>query len=124
MHEAAQAYAKTAQQTAGPRELEALLLLRAATLLQGVADGTGTDDAEFRTAVRYNRKLWTILVTSATAESNPLPQPIKETVGRLGVFILDHSLKLEMQPARERVGVLVTINREVAAGLRGAAPAA
>ncbi|HVV95004.1 MAG TPA: flagellar biosynthesis regulator FlaF [Hyphomicrobiales bacterium] len=124
MQEAAQAYARTAQKTAGPRELEAQLLLRAATQLQAVADGTLTDNADVLTAIRYNRKLWTILVSSATAESNPLPAAIKQSVGKLGVFILSHSLRLEMQPARERVHVLVNINREVAAGLRSAAPAA
>jgi flagellar protein FlaF len=124
MQEAAEAYARTAQATAGPRELEAQLLLRAATRLQAVADGTLTDDADVLTAIRYNRKLWTILITSATAETNPLPAAIKQTVGRLGLFILNHSLRLEMQPARERVHVLVNINREVAAGLRTPAPAA
>jgi flagellar protein FlaF len=124
MQDGAQAYARAAQTTAAPRELEAQLLLRAATRLQAVADGTLTDRADMLTAIRFNRQLWTILVTSATAETNPLPAVVKQNVGRLAVFILDHSLRLEMQPAPERIGVLVNINREVAAGLRSIPAAA
>jgi flagellar protein FlaF len=83
-----------------------------------VADGGLTDRHEIAEAIRYNRKLWTVLATSATHATNPLPDPIKNNVASLGVFILDHSLKLEIQPERERFGVLININRQIAAGLR------
>jgi flagellar protein FlaF len=115
----ANAYAQTAQQTASPRELEAQLLLRAASRLQQVADGELTADAEVLSALRYNRKLWTVLLSSATAADNPLPAAVKQNLANLGVFIMKHSLALEITPASERFGVLVNINRQMAAGLRG-----
>ena len=118
MHEAARAYAQTAQQTAGPRELEAQLLLRAASHLQAVVDGGVTDRNQVLEAIRFNRKLWTVLATSATHAANPLSAEVKQNVGSLGVFILNHSLKLEMVPVPENCTVLVEINRQIAAGLR------
>jgi len=123
MHEAARAYAQTAYQTAAPREREALLLLQAANQLQAVAEGGVTDRRQIADAIRFNRKLWTVLATSATHATNPLPAEIKQNVASLGVFILNHSLKLEIQPEREDFGVLISINRNIAAGLRESAPA-
>ena len=125
MQEAAQAYQRTAQQTAAPREQEAQLLLQAASQLQAIAEGGLTDRREIAAAIRFNRTLWTVLATSATNAANPLPEALKHSVAQLGVFILNHSLKLEIQPERERFGVLISINRQIAAGLReSSAPAA
>ena len=33
----------------------------------------------------FNRKLWTIFVTSVTTAENPLPEDIKNTFERLGI---------------------------------------
>ena len=59
MQNAAQAYGKVAIQTSSRRELEADLLLVAASRLQSVHDkwDERTRD-EFDQAVLYNRKLW------------------------------------------------------------------
>jgi len=121
MHQAAHTYAATAQKTASPRELEAQLLLRAAAKLQAVIDGTVTKSDEIREALTYNRRLWTILVSSVTGADNPLPQPIKQNLANLGVFILNRSIKLEITPEADGLRPLVNINREIAAGLSGRA---
>lgn len=123
MHEAARAYAQIANQTSAPREREAQLLLQAANRLQTVAEGAVKDRHAITEAIRFNRKLWTVLATSATNEANELPVTVKQNVASLGVFILNHSLKLEIQPDPERVGVLISINRQIAAGLREQGPA-
>jgi flagellar biosynthesis activator protein FlaF len=124
MHSGAQAYAQTAQKTAGPRELEAQLLMRAAQKLQAVMSGLVTDSEEMREAIRYNRKLWTILSTSATAAENPLPPQIKQNIGNIAMFVLPQCVELEMIPNPQRLGSLININRELAAGLSSVAPAA
>jgi flagellar protein FlaF len=115
-----QAYAKTAQATGNPRELEAQLLLRAAAKLQAIKDGTPTEQDGFISAVRYNRRLWLVFANSIGRSENPLPREIKQNVANLANFIINHSMKLESDHARapERVGILININREIAAGLR------
>ena len=121
MRTAAKTYAKTAQATGSPRELEAQLLLRAAAKLQGVRDGK--TDSEIASAVRYNRRLWLIFADSLARPENPLPREIKQNVANLAVFVIKHSMSIETStaPALERLGVLININRELAAGLRTAA---
>jgi flagellar protein FlaF len=120
MHEAAQAYSKTAQKTGHPRELEAQLLMRAAAKLQAVKDGTEGVAADVVSAIRYNRRLWLVFASSIGKPENPLPREIKQNVANLANFIITHSMKLESDSKRapERLGVLININREIAAGLR------
>jgi flagellar protein FlaF len=118
MQQAASAYSKVAQATQSPRELEAAILMKAATKLQAIRDDWEGKRRELFDALTYNRKLWTILVSSATEEGNPLPVPIKQNLANLGIFIFNHTLAVMTQPAPERLGILITINREIAAGLR------
>ena len=118
MQQAASAYSKVAQATQSPRELEAAILMKAATKLQAIRDDWEGKRRELADALTYNRKLWTILVSSATEEANPLPVPIKQNLANLGIFIFNHTLAVMTQPAPERLGILITINREIAAGLR------
>jgi flagellar protein FlaF len=123
MQHAASAYAKTAQTTQSPRELEATILMKAATRLQMISDDWDNKRHELDEALTYNRKLWTILVSSVTSEENPLPATIKTNIVNLGMFIFQHTLNLMVEPEPQRIGVLVNINRELAIGLR-ARPAA
>jgi flagellar biosynthesis activator protein FlaF len=117
MHNAAQSYGKVAKTTASPRELEASLLLRAAAQLQAIREGWDTKAHELDSALTFNRKLWSILLTSVTEESNPLPREIRQNVANLGVFVLAHTMSLATDRRAERLGSLITINRELAAGL-------
>ncbi|MXN63706.1 flagellar biosynthesis regulator FlaF [Stappia sp. GBMRC 2046] len=120
---AASAYQKTSQTTVNPRELEAQLLMRAAAMIQTAMDDwdqENPDTGSFRDALTYNRRLWTILSTSATGEDNPLPKDVKDNLGALGAFILRHTVELMIEPKPERARTLVSINRNIAQGLRGA----
>lgn len=121
MHHGAAAYASTAKvtATASPRELEASLLLKAAARIQSVKDQWPAKQNELGAALAYNRKLWTILSTSATKPENPLPLAIKNNIANLGLFIFQRTLDIEIQPAPEKLGILVTINSNIAAGLAG-----
>jgi flagellar protein FlaF len=119
MHKAAQAYGKVANQTASQRDLEASLLLKAASRLQAVHDGWERNKGDLAEALLYNRRLWTIFVTSVTQDDNPLPRQIRQNVANLGVFVFNHSLSLIADPRPEYLGCLVDINRQLAAGLQG-----
>lgn len=117
---AAQLYAHTAQKTSSPRDLEADLLIKAAAKLQRVCDDWPNRSPELDAALLYNRRLWTIFVTSATRPENPLPSQIKQNIANLSLFIFDRTISIQTNPKREMVPALISINREVAAGLRGA----
>jgi len=116
----AQTYAKNAQETGNPRELEAQLLMRAASKLQAVKDGEVTGNMSIISAVRYNRRLWLVFAAALTQAENKLPPEIKRNVTSLAMFVLNRSRTIETaaEPNPERVGVLININREIAAGLR------
>lgn len=119
MRHALQAYGKVAKDTASPRELEADLLLRAASRLQAVQDQWESGRSDLDEALLYNRKLWSIFMSTVTRDDNPLPSEIRQNIANLGLFIMKQTVSLIAEPRREKLGSLITINREIAAGLLG-----
>ena len=119
MQSAAQAYGKVANQIVSPRELEADLLLKAASRLQAVYDAWDSKRPELNAALLHNRKLWTIFLTSITSQEHPLPQDIRQNVANLGLYVMNATMEMATDPQRAALGTLININRELAAGLRG-----
>lgn len=119
MTQAAQAYGKTASQTTNPRELEADLLLQAASQLQAIRDGWATKQSELNAALTNNRKLWSLLVATVTRPENPLPANIRQNVANIGIYVFKQTLTAMTNPKPENLGSLININRELASGLRG-----
>jgi flagellar protein FlaF len=121
MQHAANTYGTIAKQTGNPRELEADLLLNAAARLQAIRDGWDGRRPELDAALTFNRKLWSIFVTSATSPENPLPAGVRQNVANLGIFVFKQTLAILADPKPETLGSLISINRELAAGLLGRA---
>ncbi len=124
MHHAANAYARAAKATQSPRELEAAVLIQAATRLQAISDDWNARRGDLGDALTYNRKLWTIIVTSATDPGNPLPHAIKNNIANLALFVFHRTIDIAEAPTPDKLGALININREIAAGLRSQAPSA
>ena len=120
MHQqAATAYQQVGRQTTSARDLEANLLSKAATSLQRVRDNwDSTPAADLRAALRFNRRLWSVFMTSVTGEDSSLPQDVRQNVANLGIFVAKHTVSLEIEPKAEKLDVLININRQIAAGLR------
>ncbi|CAH1675991.1 hypothetical protein BOSEA31B_14355 [Hyphomicrobiales bacterium] len=93
--------------------------MKAAVRLQNVKDNWETQRGELDDALTFNRKLWVILTTSATSADNPLPVTVKESIGSLGLFVFKHTISVLANPAPERLNILINVNRDIAAGLRG-----
>ena len=74
--------------------------------------------SELDGALVYNRKLWVIFLQSVTRAENPLPDPIKQNVANLGIFIMNTMMELNSTPLPQKLTPLISINRELAAGLR------
>lgn len=121
MHHAAKAYGAIAQKTANPREVEADLLLDAAARLQAVRDGWDARRNELSAALDNNKRLWSIFMASVTNPGNPLPVAVRQNVANLGLFVQKQTLNTLANPRPESLGVLVRINRDLAAGLLGRA---
>ena len=119
MQSAAQTYGQIARTTANPRELEADLLLDAAARLQAIRDGWDSKRPELEAALLNNRKLLSIFVTSVTSDDNPLPAALRQNVANIGLFVFKHTLTTMINPKPENLGSLISINRELAAGLLG-----
>jgi flagellar protein FlaF len=124
MLKGANAYARTAQVTQSPRELEANLLMKAASRLQNIKDDWEVRQPELDEALTYNRKLWTILATAATETGSPLPKQIRQNIGNLAIFIFKRTVEMMFEPKPEGLAALININRQIAEGLRMKPPGA
>jgi Flagellar biosynthesis regulator FlaF len=56
-----------------------------------------------------------------TQEDNPLPREIRQNIANLGMFVMNQTREIlyEGQPTPDQITVLVQLNRQIAAGLRG-----
>jgi flagellar protein FlbT len=107
MHSAAKAYAKTAKETASPRELEASLLLKAAAKLQAARE-SWTD-----------KKPRTVFIDAVVRDDNKLPKQVCQNLTALGMRVMSDTFALMTKPQPEHLSTLIDINRGIAAGLRG-----
>ena len=96
--------------------------MKAAAGLQKVKDEWNISTTEeLRAALTFNRKLWTIFMSAVTQEDSPLPQEIRQNIANLGMFVMNQTREIlyEGVPQPEQLTVLVQLNRQIAAGLRG-----
>src|ERR1700722_7106435 len=111
MQYASNAYAKAAIATAGPRELEASLLLQAAAKLQAVHDSWRDKPSGLNDALLYNSRLWTIFLDAVTRETNKLPAEVRENIWRLGVCVMAETFSLMTKPEPDHLTSIIKINR-------------
>lgn len=120
---AATAYQQVGRQTTNPRDLEANLLSKSASNFQRLRDDwDNVPRADLAAALQFNRRLWTVFMTSVTRPDSSLPVELRQNVANLGIFIMKHSLQLQLSPLPQKLDVLININRQLAAGLRAHAP--
>jgi flagellar biosynthesis repressor protein FlbT len=118
MHYASKVYAKTAKETASPRQLEANLLLKAAAQLQAVYESWREKPTGLHEAVAYNRRLWTVFIDAVTSDDNRLPMTVRQNIANLGLFVMGETFSLMTKPQPDHLESLIKINRGIAAGLR------
>lgn len=118
---AAHAYARVAQNTASPRDIEAQTLLKAANKLQSVMTNVDATFKEATDALMFNRKLWSIFLAEALREDNLQPLDVRQNIANIGIFVLTQTAALQLNPQPEHFKVLIEINRNIAAGLSGRA---
>jgi flagellar protein FlaF len=114
------AYRKVEQETLSGRDVEAMVLVKAANKLKECQDNweSAVRDKKLDESLKFNQLIWSIFQSELEAEDNPLPKPMRVNLLRLSAFIDGRSLETLAYPASEKLTILININRNIAAGLR------
>ena len=121
---AAGAYGTNAQKhTPDQRELEGRVLLKSAKMIQDLQenwDNVNTDLLE--ETLKYNRQIWMMFYDTAIENpDNPggavRPNDLRSNIINLANFIFKREMDIMARPEKQKLDILVSINREIAAGL-------
>lgn len=117
---AAGAYDQNARQNTGnQRETEGRILLKANRMLQDLQkDWSNMSRDVLEETLKYNRQIWMLFYD--TALENPegnRPNDLRSNIINLANFIFKREMEILGDPQKEKLDILITINREVAAGL-------
>jgi flagellar protein FlaF len=118
-----QAYTTINSVTMSGREIEASVLTKAALKLKACQNNWDAHDREekLNDALKFNQRIWSIFQGELAKEDNPLPKNIRLNVLRLSAFVDRRILETLAAPDPEKLGVVININNNIAAGLRGSA---
>ncbi len=105
--------------TPDQRELEGRVLLKANQKLLELQNRWDTvSNEELDEVLRYNRQIWMMFVDTAMEDKDPArPVALRNNIANLGVFIFKRTTEVLADPKKEKLDILIEINREIAAGL-------
>jgi len=117
---AAGAYGSNIQKnTPDQRELEAHVLLKSAKFLRDIQnDWDNVTPDVLEETLKYNRQIWMMFYD--TALENPednRPNDLRSNIINLANFIFKREIEIMSKPEKEKLNILISINRDIAAGL-------
>jgi flagellar protein FlaF len=118
--QAAGAYGDNAQKNTGdPRETEARVLLKAANMLQDLQNQWNPNDlARLDETLKYNRQVWMLFFDTAVEDKDgDRPLELRNNIINLANFVFKRTVEILSEPTREKLDILISINRDIAAGL-------
>jgi flagellar protein FlaF len=95
--------------------------MQAALRLKSAQDSA--DGEQMRAAARLNWRLWTIIQAELLDPECTVPADIRGNVLSLARFIDQHTVAFISDPQPEKLNVLISIDRELSAGLYQVPPA-
>ena len=109
----------TKNTTDDQRELEARALLKSARRMQDLQERIDVaSHEEIDEILTTNRKLWTLFYDAALEnDGGNRPNDLRSNIINLANFIFKRSIDILAQPASEKLDILISINRDIAAGL-------
>lgn len=116
-----QAYQKTQKSNLSPREVEAMAFTKAAKMLED-AKSKVHDIQAYSQALRFNHLLWTIIQADIVEPANELPPELKANIMSLSIFVDKQTAKAMRGNEPKDLDILITINMNLAAGLRTEPP--
>ena len=116
-----QAYRNVQKVTMNDRELEASVLAKAALMLKSCQENWDGPqrEADLKEALRFNQMLWSILQTDLSKDDHHLTKKLREDILSLSIFIDKRIFEVMASPAPEKLSIIIDINLNMAAGLRG-----
>ena len=116
-----QVYRSVQKTTMSDREIEASVLMKAADKLQYCRDNWNSEDrpARLDEALKFNQLLWSIFQAELSKADNPLPKQIRQDVLSLSMYIDKRIFEIMSFPTPDKLTVIIDINTNIAAGLRG-----
>lgn len=114
-------YRSVQKTTMTDREIEASVLLKAAAKLVYCRDNWDEADRaeKLDEALKFNQLLWSIFQAELSKDDNPLPRQIRQDILSLSIFIDKRILEVMAYPSPEKLTVIININMNIAAGLKG-----
>lgn len=105
--------------TPDQRELEARVLLKSVQKMRQMQDNWKDMTPEsLNETLTYNRNIWMMFVDAALDDKDPnRPDALRASISSLGAFIFKHTVSVLADPQKEKLDILMEINREIAAGL-------
>lgn len=121
LQNAIKSYQSVDNTTMSGRDTEARVLSQAALKLIDCQKNWGDSNHRHRLdeALRYNQKIWSIFQAEVSKQDNPLPDEIKRNVIMLSRFIDQRIFDCMAFPEAGKLGIIININQNIAAGLRG-----
>ena len=115
------AYENVSKMTMPGREIEAAVLTKAARKLKACQENWNTDDWEekLESALKFNQRIWSIFQDELMRDDNPFPKNLRLDILRLSNFIDRRILETMAYPSPEKLNIIISINDNLAAGLRG-----
>lgn len=103
------------------RETEARVLTQAANKLIDCQKNWDAPDRNNRLdgALKYNQRIWSIFQLEITKPDNPLPKNLKRDLLLLIKFIDKRIFETMAFPSSDKLNMIIRINQNIAAGLRG-----
>ncbi|OPY12167.1 flagellar biosynthesis regulator FlaF [Syntrophus buswellii] len=116
-----EAYRAAQKETLSGREIEALALTNAALKLRKCQVDWDSEDRDGKRlkALQINQRIWTILQGELAKEDNPLPTQLKKDLLTLSLVVDKRTFEVMAFPSPEKLDMLIRINLNIAAGLRG-----
>ena len=121
LQNAVKSYQPVEKETISGRETEARVLTQAALKLIECQKNWDAPDrnTHLDQALRYNQRIWSIFQVEVSKPENPLPEAIKNNILQLSRFIDQRIFDTMAFPEKEKVDIIIKINQNIAAGLRG-----
>jgi len=123
LQNAVKSYQSVDKETMSGRETEARVLTQAALKLVDCQNNWDAEDNKQRLddALKYNQRIWSIFQVEVLKDDNPLPAAIKQNIVSLSRYIDQRIFDTMAFPEKQKLNILIKINQNIAAGLRGSA---
>jgi len=115
------AYETVSKMTMPGREIEAVVLTKAARKLKACQEHWNTAERGkmLDDALKFNQRIWRIFQSELLNEGNPLSKKLRLDIIRLSTFIDRRIFETMAEPTAEKLNIIIDINNNLAAGLRG-----